>query len=453
MVLDAYLALLAEGWAPAFAQRRTLKRAIEQAAVRPFVNGPQTITAAICTLGRGHLDWGAHYKVFSRSRWEAQRLFSPVEREYLARYPHGPVVVALDDTRLSKRGKKIPTAFWQRDPMSPPFRHNLTWGLRFVQLSLLFPHYEETELPARAYPVLFQDAPAPAKPRKNTAAEVWREYRRQQKQHNLSRQALADVRHWRQRLDQAGAQDRPSWLVVDGSFCNRTFFRSPVPGIQLIARCRKDARLCFPAPPGSRRKYAPEIFTPEQVRIDDHHPWREARIFFGGQWRQLRYKQVSGVLWKRGGGRRLLRLLVLAATPYRRSRNARLDYRDPGYLLVTELEAEPEPVVQAYCDRWQIEINHRDEKSLFGVGDAQLWSPVSVPRHPAFAAAAYSLLLLAALRTLGPHRSAAYLPLPKWRKPSPRPSLQDILNLVRRDVNETPVSQFLDRVLSAKLRR
>jgi hypothetical protein len=33
-----------------------------------------------------------------------------------------------------------------------------------------------------------------------------------------------------------------------------------------------------------------------------------------------------------------------------------------------------------YFDRWQIEVNHREEKDTIGVGQAQLWNPISVPK-------------------------------------------------------------------------
>ena len=58
-------------------------------------------------------------------------------------------------------------------------------------------------------------------------------------------------------------------------------------------------------------------------------------------------------------------------------------------------------LLQAYFDRWQIEINHREEKHWLGVGQAQVWSKQSVPRHPAFVVACYSLLWLASLRASG----------------------------------------------------
>src|SRR5258707_5126897 len=65
-------------------------------------------------------------------------------------------------------------------------------------------------------------------------------------------------------------------------------------------------------------------------------------------------------------------------------------------------------LLQAYFDRWQIEINHRDEKNILGVGHAQVWAELSLPRVPALMVAAYSLMLLSALETYGPTRTTAY---------------------------------------------
>ena len=153
--------------------------------------------------------------------------------------------------------------------------------------------------------------------------------------------------------------------------------------------------------------------------------------------------------WRHGAGLRLLRLIVVAPLAYRLSSHARLNYRQPAYLLTTDLASAAAFLLQAYLDRWQIEVNHRDEKSLLGVGQAQVRSALSVPRQPALVVAAYSLLLLAALQAFGPTRTSDYLPLPQWRKPAPRPSLLDILALLRQQINETSVSS-LGGVISAQ---
>jgi hypothetical protein len=46
-----------------------------------------------------------------------------------------------------------------------------------------------------------------------------------------------------------------------------------------------------------RRFYAVEKFTPEQVRKDDDRAWKTTQIFYGGQRRKVRYKQVANVYW------------------------------------------------------------------------------------------------------------------------------------------------------------
>jgi len=444
MLTDQLYSLLDRGWQSVFAQKRSRQRAIEHALALPCIMGRRTISRTLCALGRSGQDWSADYKMFSRSRWQAESLFDPVIEDYLVRYPEGPITAAFDDTKLAKTGKHIATAFWQRDPMSPPFHINFIYGLRFVQAALLFPHHQEGDFSARGFPVAFQEAVAVKKPGKRASDQERATYKQACKQQNLSTQTLATIRSLRQRLDQRGAISRSLLATLDGSFCNKTFFKAELERTHLLARCRKDARLCFPAPAGLRRLYDSQIFTPDQVRQQETLPWEQVSVYFGGQRRTPRYKQVQGVLWKRGAGIRHLRLIVVAPVPYKLSKHARTNYRDPAYLLSTDLDASAAQLIQAYFDRWQIEVNHRDEKDLLGVGQAQVRSPQSVPRHPAFAVACYSLSLLAALRTFGPGRTSDYLGLPKWRKHSKRPSFLDILTILRKEYNETSVWPFLN---------
>lgn len=450
-LVEQFSTLLERGWQPVFAQARTHRRALEHALAGPCVLGRRTLSRLVCALGRAQQDWSADYKIFSRSRWQADRLFDPVLQEFLRRYPQGPLPVAFDDTKLAKTGKKIATAFWQRDPMSPPFRANLMYGLRFVQGSLLFPHDREGDFAPRGFPIRFQEAPRLKKPGQRASPEEQQRYRLLHRQQNLSTQTRDLIRKLRQRLDEQGAASRPVLAALDGSFCNQTLFKTDWDRVQLLARCRKDARLCFPAAPGLRRKYGTEIFTPEQVRQAARWRWRHARIYFGGAWRRVRYKQVRGVLWKRGAGRRPLRMIVLAPTPYRPSPHARLAYRQPAYLLSTDRTSSARLLIQTYFDRWQIEVNHRDEKSLLGIGQAQVRSTRSVSRHPAFAVASYSMLLLAALQTFGPGRPSDYPALPGWRKNARRASLLDLLSLLRQEINETSISACLNRRLAKNL--
>ena len=205
----------------------------------------------------------------------------------------------------------------------------------------------------------------------------------------------------RQALDEAGGTAKLLVLALDGSFCNRTCFRAPRDRTELIARARKDARLCFRAPQPSPRFYALSPFTPEQVRQDESLPWKQTKLFYGGKRRRIRYKEVTQVYWRRGAGQIPLRLFVVAPTPYRKRKSSKLYYRQPAYLLSTDLRHSAPQLLQIYFDRWQIEVNHRDEKDTLGVGQAQLWNIDAVPKQPALVVAAYSALLLAALQAFG----------------------------------------------------
>lgn len=452
MLLNTFTSLLTEGWLPVFAQKRTQERAMAQALSLPLILGRRTISRSLCALDRADQDWSADYKLFSRSPWEAAQLFDPVWEAYLERYARGPVAVALDDSLYPKTGKKIPGAHWHKDPLSPPFRVNLRFGLRFLQASLLFPLHREGPYAARAMPVAFDQAAVVKKPGKRAADEEWQTYRRLKKEINLSRLAVQQLEYLRKRLDELEATRRPLWAVLDGSFCNRTLFRVSWDRVTLLARCRKDARLCYPVAGPGRRRYDSQLFTPEAVRVDPQVTWKRVRIYYAHRRRWIRVKECKNVLWRRGAGTHFLRLIVIAPQPYKTSKKGRTNYRQPAYLLTTNLTASLQRLVQAYFDRWQIEVNHRDQKSLLGVGQAQVHSLKSVPRHPALSVASYSLLLVAGLQTYGPGRHQTLTPLPKWRNSSVhRFSTLDLLTQLRREIHETSVPAFLSQKISQNL--
>lgn len=444
MLIQEFHSLLERGWQSAFPGARSQKRAIQHAIALPCVFGRRTISRTLGALGRWDKDWSADYKMFSRCQWKPERLFDPVIDEYLERYPKGPVTAALDDTKLRKVGRKIKGASWHRDPLSPAFHMNFMYGLRFLQASLLFAHHQEGDYPPRGIPVRFQEAPAVKKPGKRASPEDLEQYKKLKKEKNLSTQALEVVRDLRASLDQRGGVGRELLMVGDGSFANKTMFKAEFDRTHFLARCRKDARLCFKAPEGGRRKYAQDTFTPDRVRTQEDRPWKRARVYLGGKRRLVRYKEQKDVLWKRGAGTKRLRLIVIAPVPYKLSKNSHLNYREPAYFLTTDLRTAIKALVQACFDRWQIEVNHRDEKDILGVGQAQVRSELSIPRHPALAVASYSLLLLAALKSFGPGRTDDYLDQPKWRsKGSKRASFLDIVSKLRSEIDEASVSHLL----------
>jgi hypothetical protein len=434
-LLGAFLDIVKE-WIDVFPQRRSFKRAICQALGGLVCLGRRTISRIIWTNGRQKLGWASEYFLHSRCRWNPQELFSPILKRSLPWCSGNYIGVAVDDTRLHKTGRMIQQAFFQRDPLSPPFHVNLMLGLRFLQASLLMPLHKCSNVDTRALPIRFQEASRVKKPGRKSSAEEQRQYRIAARQHNLSQQFVAMSRQLRQSLDISGAALKILLLAVDGSFCNRTVFALVLKGVEIIARARKDAVLCFRASDGSRRFYDLNKFTPEHVRKDESLPWKETKIFYGGKRRRVRYKLLSDLYWQGGARKRTLRLLVVAPTPYRKRKSARLYYRQPAYLLTTDLKGHAHTLLQTYFDRWQIEVNHREEKNTLGVGQAQLWNYISVPKQPVLAVASYSALLLASLLAFGAERGSAYAELPRWRRNARRPSCLDLITLLRKEMTE-----------------
>ena len=437
MLLRALLRLL-DAWRPAFQQDRSGRRAAAQALGTLVGFGRRTLSRAICALGHQQQDWSADYRLHARSAWKPEGLFQPVVQNALPFCIGRYVAAAIDDTRLHKTGRHIQSAFYQRDPLSPKFRFNLMFGLRFLQISLLIPLYRKQKASPRALPVRFEEVPALKHPSRKAPREQWAAWRQAAKKNNLSTHARATIAGLRRSLDAAEQRIKRLLIVGDGSFCNRTLFAIALDRTEILARARRDLKLCRKASSGRRLFYDQTKFTPEQLRQDESIAWRKVRIYHGGQWRKVRYKEVSGIYWQTGARQRPLRLFVVAPIPYQVPGRKRKYYRDAAYLLTTDLAGTPREMLQAYFDRWQIEVNHREEKDTLGVGQAQLRSPLAVPRQPAFAVAAYSSLLLAALLTFGPRRDAHYQPLPRWRADASRPSCLDLLTLLRREMAENP---------------
>lgn len=442
-LVEVLLVVLAD-WDKAFPQLRTSRRAKRLALGFFLAIGRKTVSSAISASSRDQLDWSADYRVLSRSRWSPCALFRPILRDAVLREEDDLVTVGYDDTLVKKTGKKVKGASWQRDSLSPPFSVNFVWGMRYLQASLLVPLYKrDGSTPPRGVPVQFEQLPKFKKPGKNASQEELDKYRDLQKKYNASTCFVKQVRFLRNELNQMGLGYKKLLVVADGSYCNRTCFTADLWNTDIVARARKNARLCFRAPEGSRKFYDPNSFTPDQVRQDPATAYNEAEIFYGGRFRATKYKELREVYWRTGAKRKPLRLIVIAATPYRRNKKGDLLYRNPAYLLTTDLQTDAKTLIQKYFDRWQIEVNFQEEKGLMGLGHQQVWSEQAIPRAPVFVVATYSALLMASIIKFQDKRDPdAFKAIPKWRNRSQRrPSCRDLISLLRKELLERPNTQ------------
>jgi hypothetical protein len=439
-LLETFDRLLRQ-WRSVFTQDRSFDRARRLTFGLLACLRQHLTSMAICATGRQFVDWSADYRLCSRSPWDPRQLFDPVLDRLpgLLSSPSSPVIAALDDTLCRKTGKQIPGVAIARDPLSPPFHVNLCYGLRFVQVSLLVSPLESPGA-ARALPVRFDFAPPAAKPKRSAAPEAHAAYKKEKKQRALPVAGVAAITSVRQSLDERAETATRSLIVSgDGSYTNQTVLQNLPPRTTFIGRIRKDAKLHLPllkrdGAPGRPRRYGLQAPTPEQILQDDAVPEVKIRCFAAGQMREIPVKVYGPVYWRRAGAARPLLLVVIKPLGYRLRKGSKLLYRQPAFLVCTDIGLHLQLLVQSYIQRWEIECNHRDEKSILGVAQGQVRNPEAVSRLPQLQVAAYSLLLLAALLTSGFQRTADYLPLPKWRRRSARPSLQDLLNLLRQQI-------------------
>lgn len=116
-------------------------------------------------------------------------------------------------------------------------------------------------------------------------------------------------------------------------------------------------------------------------------------------------------------------------------RRPKRGYNRPAFLITTDTESPVEKLIQAYFDRWQIEVLHREMKSEVGVGQTQVRNELANERTHSVQAAAFAALNLAAYRAYGGQWNRAMPKRPSWRKRPPmRLSARELLNCFRNDL-------------------
>ena len=398
--------------------------------------GRKTISGILCAGGKQFMDWTAAYRLFEQQRFDSSALFAPARVEVMRKTDSKePLVAMMDDTLLRKRGRKVIGTGWRRDPLGPPFCNNFVWAQRFVQVSAALP---EDGAIGRAcgIPIDLVHAPSAQRPKKTASAEQWSNYFEHQKRLRVSAVGADRISHLRRCMDADSSGHRRKLIVsVDGGFTNRTVFRDLPHDTVAIGRIRKDARLY--APPkelqitgrGRRRFYGEPVPTPEQIRQDDSIPWRKVRAYGARAFHDFDIKTLDAVRWQ-GTGQHNVRIVIISPLRYRPTKKHRLLYRDPAYLLCTDPELPLDRLLQAYLWRWEIELNFRDEKTVLGMGEAQVRTENAVQSVPTLIAASYAFLLLAARNS---NTKPQLLPAPKWRAESPalRPTTVQIIGALR----------------------
>lgn len=341
----------------------------------------------LMALGRGRLSealvcgglvelkhWSAFYRFFSRSSWSKDQLSLAVARLIVVHLvpADGPIVVAGDDTLHAKGGAHIFGTGVHRDPLTSTrtkaqFQHGHCWVVLSVVVRLPF------DRRPRALPVLFR-LNVPTKKCPQWGVE-----------HRKKTEQFAEMLT----LFAAAFPGRKLRVVGDDAYSNKTVLRALPKRAVMVGRLNLNAQLNGPVPPrqkgnmGPPRKWGDRIPTPEQT-AKDTTPWELVEATLYGRTVTVRLKQFTA-WWRSAGPDRQLKCVVVWRP------HGRWPYEA---FFSTDPTMTARQVLEAYSERWPLEVTFHETKDSLGAHRGQPRNPRAVARTAPVKFLLYSIVTL-----------------------------------------------------------
>jgi hypothetical protein len=385
----------------AFRQERTYQRSVGLLFGELFNFARHTVTQGLLALGITEGDWSAWYRLFSRKRFEEERLSDCLLEQTVAHVPENqPYVVAIDGTTIHRSSLKMPGTSWLRDSRFSAFRPGIHRAQRFLHGAWLTPLQEGF---SRAIPLRFLPAfPEKANPAQTPQRREWEA-------------GLVFLNWLRRGLDRLGRQGQMLLVLADGGFDVLELWRGLPEQVGLITRTARN-RVLFDLPardphpkPGRPARYGEPAPKPAEWLHRGLRNWPKQQLTVRGKAIEMRY-QVLGPFVREGLPERPLFLIVVRGM-HRTvgKKKPHVKYRGPSFYLVSAVQRNghwqlPLPIATLLAwlwQRWEIEVAHREMKTGWGVGEKQCWNPRSAEVSVQWSVWVYAILLLAAYRTWG----------------------------------------------------
>ena len=377
--------------------------------------GKRTVTQVLRVMGLADQPgFGRYHEALNRARWDARDVAHRLLRHVLATlWPHGEVVIAIDDTIERRWGTKIRARGIYRDPVRSSDGHFVkTSGLRWLCLAVVLP----LPFAGRRWALPFLTVLAPS--------ARWSEAqgRRHKTLTDRARQAILQTKRW--------LADRRIVVVADSSFAALELIAAVRRHVCLITRLRLDAGLFEPPPerqpnqrgrPRLKGNALPKLST---VLADPVTVWTTITMaeWYGGQTRTLEYVFGTAVWYSSGLPPAPVRW-VLVRDPS--------GQRHPQAFLCTDLDLEPDAILARFVFRWRIETTFQEVREHLGVETQRQWSDLAILRTTPALLGLYSLvaiwahgLMVVPGSAVRPHAAAWYI--------KSQPTFSDAIAAVRR---------------------
>lgn len=429
-LLEALFELL-EAYRSMFKQERVFIRVFSLLLSELFVFARHTVTQGLLALGLNDADWTAWYRLFSRERFDpgkaADILFTQTLQHVEEQEQY---TIGVDTTQVPRSSMKMPGTSWVKASGTAPFMPGIRRAQRFLNLSWLTPLEEGF---SRAIPLKW----LPAFPEKAIAAEQG-----YQKDWEAGLQGI----HWvRDGLDQVGRTGQALLVLVDGGFERAAAFWQGLPRHTFVLGRSARNRVLFHLPEaysgiGRPPEYGENTKKPGEW-LKEKTGWKTIQVTVRGRSRDMRFR-LEGPFLRDGMPGQPLFLIVVGGMD--RKVNGQRVKRAPAFYLVSATQREgqwilpfPIEILLAWAwQRWELEVQHREIKSGFGLGEKQCWNYRSAAISVQWSAWVYALLLLAGYRTWGLLKGPAHPG--RWSKGSKRWSFNALWRAFRAALWNTP---------------
>lgn len=374
-----------------------------------FTFGRHTITQLLMTLGLTEQDWSAWYRLFSETRFNYEAASAGLLSESLRYVGEDELyVVAGDATQTPRSSRKMEGAGWLRNMRTPPFMVGIHAAQRWFNGSWMLPAEQGY---SRAIPLRWM--PAFTEKSEPQTVEPMKEW-----------EACLHFLHWL--YEQLIAHNRPHQPILfvgDGRYDNLKLWQRLPEWVVLLARSARN-RALYHLPDDTmhgNRKYGKRAPQPQAIWQTKKTRWQAVNIDVRGKTRHLEV-HVSGPLLRQGAPDRPLMLIVVRGKK-RKNKHGHLYRRQPLPFVVNAVQdvhgnwVLPLPLETLLFwawQRWELEVCHRETKSIFGLGHKQCFNPKAAVLSVQWSAWVYALLLLAGYRTFGLAR-APDVPTRWWR--------------------------------------